>query len=223
MEGALGVDEEGGLVVEALIGDLPGGLASPLHALYATGHDAIVFTDPEGAIITGNDAFLGLVDAADLPAIKGRDLGDFLARGGLDLKVLIENARRAGRMRLYSARMTSLFGSQTPVEMSATWLEDAQAPSLAFVIRDAGRSEATRAPGPAMREEDMQNVRELVGSATLKEIVLETTDVIEKMCIETALELTGNNRVAAAEMLGLSRQSLYVKLRRHNLVNRGND
>ena len=32
------------------------------------------------------------------------------------------------------------------------------------------------------------------------------------MCIETAVELTRNNRVAAAEMLGLSRQSLYVKL-----------
>jgi DNA-binding NtrC family response regulator len=32
------------------------------------------------------------------------------------------------------------------------------------------------------------------------------------MCIETAIELTGNNRAAAAEMLGLSRQSLYVKL-----------
>jgi len=54
---------------------------------------------------------------------------------------------------------------------------------------------------------------ELVGSATLKEIVSETTDVVEKMCIETAVSLTRNNRVAAAEMLGLSRQSLYVKLR----------
>jgi DNA-binding protein Fis len=28
------------------------------------------------------------------------------------------------------------------------------------------------------------------------------------------LNLTGNNRASAAEMLGLSRQSLYVKLRR---------
>ncbi|MDC0114520.1 hypothetical protein OAI45_05505, partial [Planktomarina temperata] len=29
---------------------------------------------------------------------------------------------------------------------------------------------------------------------------------------------TSNNRVAAAEMLGLSRQSLYVKLRKYDLV-----
>ena len=55
---------------------------------------------------------------------------------------------------------------------------------------------------------------EKVGSATLKDIVADNTDVVEKMCIETAIELTNNTRVAAAEMLGLSRQSLYVKLRR---------
>jgi DNA-binding NtrC family response regulator len=38
------------------------------------------------------------------------------------------------------------------------------------------------------------------------------------MCIEAALKLTGDNRATAAEMLGLSRQSLYVKLRRFGLA-----
>ena len=54
----------------------------------------------------------------------------------------------------------------------------------------------------------------------LHNIVAETTDVIEKMCIETALELTRNNRVAAADMLSLSRQSVYVKLRKYGLINK---
>jgi DNA-binding NtrC family response regulator len=69
-------------------------------------------------------------------------------------------------------------------------------------------------------DENMRSVAELVGSATLKDIVAETTNVVEKMCIETAVELTMNNRVAAAEMLGLSRQSLYVKLRKFDLLSR---
>jgi DNA-binding NtrC family response regulator len=47
--------------------------------------------------------------------------------------------------------------------------------------------------------------------------VSETSDLIERLCIESALELTGDNRAAAAEMLGLSRQSLYVKLRRYGV------
>jgi DNA-binding NtrC family response regulator len=72
-------------------------------------------------------------------------------------------------------------------------------------------------------DESMRSVVELVGSATLKEIVAETTNVVEKMCIETAVALTMNNRVAAAEMLGLSRQSLYVKLRKFDLLIREPD
>ena len=76
------------------------------------------------------------------------------------------------------------------------------------------------APAGGRRGRWLRNVMELVGSSTLKDIVAETTDVIEKMCIETALELTRNNRVAAAEMLGLSRQSLYVKLRKFGLLNK---
>jgi DNA-binding NtrC family response regulator len=53
----------------------------------------------------------------------------------------------------------------------------------------------------------------------MKDIVGETVDMLEKMCIQSALQLTNNNRASAAEMLGLSRQSLYVKLRRFNMVN----
>ena len=42
--------------------------------------------------------------------------------------------------------------------------------------------------------------------------------MIEKMCIQSALELTQNNRASAAEMLGLSRQSLYIKLHRYGIT-----
>ena len=61
----------------------------------------------------------------------------------------------------------------------------------------------------------------MIGRVPLKDLVRETTDVIEKLCIEAALELTGDNRASAAEVLGLSRQSLYVKLRRYGLAEPG--
>jgi DNA-binding NtrC family response regulator len=63
----------------------------------------------------------------------------------------------------------------------------------------------------------VEQLTELVGRVSLKDLVRETTDVIERLCIEAALELTRDNRASAAEMLGLSRQSLYVKLRRYGL------
>jgi transcriptional regulator PpsR len=207
------------MAAEPRAGGEAGGVGPALATLFENGAEAIVFADRSGGIVTANESFLSLVDAADIGAVRGRSLAEFLSRGAVDLRVLLDNAQRSGRMRFYAARAASLFGAETPVEISATWLEDRQTPAVAFVIRDTSRADMGRSPAPAARRDDRQGARELVGSATLKEIVSETTDVIEKMCIETALELTGNNRVAASEMLGLSRQSLYVKLRKHDLLN----
>ena len=63
----------------------------------------------------------------------------------------------------------------------------------------------------------VEQLTELVGHVSLKDLVRETTDMIERMSIEAALELTGDNRASAAELLGLSRQSLYAKLHRYGL------
>jgi DNA-binding NtrC family response regulator len=52
----------------------------------------------------------------------------------------------------------------------------------------------------------------------MKDLVRDTTDVIERMCIEAALKLTGNNRASTARVLGLSRQALYLKMNRFGIV-----
>jgi len=62
---------------------------------------------------------------------------------------------------------------------------------------------------------------ELIGRVPMKELVREATDMIERLCIEAALDLTDDNRASAADVLGLSRQSLYAKLRRHGLGDLG--
>jgi len=198
-------------------------LGSNLAAMFEKGSDAIVFTSVTGAIEACNDAFLDLVDTAHAVDVRGRSFADFLGRGQIDMSVLIENARRTGQMRMYSTKLLNDFGAKTPVEMSVTFLEERSEPNLGFIIRDISRVDAMRKAPVQTSEESSRNVMELVGSATLKEIVSETTDVVEKMCIETAVSLTRNNRVAAAEMLGLSRQSLYVKLRKYGLLNKDSD
>ncbi|MBD3679574.1 MAG: transcriptional regulator PpsR [Rhodobacteraceae bacterium] len=195
-------------------------LAQNLSALFHEGSDAIVFTDISGKITAANDAFLNLSDSAHLPRVKERHLADFLARGSVDFKVLAENAERNGVMRMYGTKILTEFGAQLPVEIAASYLSSRSTPTLVFVIRDASRAETLRRSGVTMDDDGVKSVMELVGSASLKDIVSETTDVVEKMCIETAIELTNNNRVAAAEMLGLSRQSLYVKLRKFGLIGR---
>jgi transcriptional regulator PpsR len=197
---------------------VPDELASNLGRLFHGGVDAIVFADEDGLIRHANEAFLNLVDAAGIASVRGRSLADFLARGVVDLKVLMENARRVGQMRLYATKLVTDFDGQVSVEISVSLLNERVPPGIALLIRDVSRADTVRRAGVANGEEGMRNIMELVGSSPLRDIVAQTADVVEKMCIETAVELTRNNRVAAAEMLGLSRQSLYVKLRKYGLI-----
>ncbi len=195
-------------------------LSEDLVRLFHEGSDAIVFTDPDGVIRIANEAFLNLTDAPNLAGVRGRSLSEFFVRGAVDMRVLLDNARRVGRMRLYATRIATAFAAEVPVEVSASYLNDRPNPGLAIVMRDMSRADALRRPGVAAADDGGRSLAELVGSSTLKDIVAETTDVVEKLCIQTAVELTRNNRVAAAEMLGLSRQSLYVKLRKYGLLNK---
>jgi transcriptional regulator PpsR len=194
-----------------------------LERLFHEGVDGIVFLDQDGVITAANDAFLKLTDSTHLASVRGRSMADFLARGGVDLRVLLDNTRRARHLRLYATRIISEFKGEVAVEISATYLSDRPTPGFGLILRDASRAEMLRRPGTAVGDDGMRSVMELVGSSTLKDIVAETTDVVEKMCIETAVELTRNNRVAAAEMLGLSRQSLYVKLRKFGLLSKDDE
>jgi len=192
-----------------------------LAALFSATSDAIVMTDSKGVIRDANEAFLILTDAAQLRDVKEKSLGDFLVRGAVDLKLILDASMKKGRMRSYAAQISSVVGTRATVDISAARLRQRGGDlGFGFIIRDVTQSEAVDTdPGAAAVSEDaMRNVMDLVGTASLKELVSATSDVVEKMCIETALQLSGNNRVAAAEMLGLSRQSLYVKLRKYGIL-----
>lgn len=175
-----------------------------LALLFRRGTEAIVFTDSKGVIEAVNEAFLRLVDVAHHADMRGSSIADYMARGQIDLNVLFDNAMRSGFMRVYSTKLCNNIGVWTPVEISVSYLNNRAKPSVAFVIRDAMRTEVVRATTGSRRDLAGGNVADLVGSASLKDIVSQTTDVIERMCVETAIELTSNNRAAAAEMLGLS-------------------
>ena len=193
-------------------------LTDNLSDLFDNGVDAMVFAAQDGTVLSTNTAFLKLADVAHPQNVQGQSLSQFLARGSVDMGVIIGNAKRSGAMRLYATKIKSELGTDRPVEISTTRLRASDTPVYALIIRDASRVEAIRPGSSNVADVDMRSVIEYIGNQSLKDIVAQTTDVVEKMCIETAVEMTSNNRVAAAEMLGLSRQSLYVKLRKYGLV-----
>lgn len=198
-------------------GDL---LADGLRMLFEEGVDAIVFTSRQGVILNCNNSFLDLCDAASAADVINRPLADFLSRGAIDQKMLIEGGTKNGQLRSYNTKVVTNYRTSLPVNVSATLLADSKGGGFGFVIRMMRSVESVSATETPALLSGNQNVSKLVGAAPLKEIVAGTTDVIERICLEAAIELTDNNRVAAAEMLGLSRQSLYVKLRKFGMLDK---
>lgn len=188
-----------------------------LLTLVESAPDAFVVTDPEGRILTVNRAFLDLAQLTSENQAVGESLEKWLGRTGVDLSVLINNLRQRGALRLFATSLRGEFGSVSNVEISAVAAVGAVPPCLGFAIRDVGRRLNSDVRATREMPRSVGQMTELVGRVPLKDIVRDTTDLIEQLCIEAALELTRDNRASAAEMLGLSRQSLYVKLRRYGL------
>ena len=187
---------------------------SKLAAFLQVSPDGLVVTGGDGRVLATNPAFLTLAELGSPAQAQGELLGRFLGRQEVELEVLIANLRMRGPVRLLQTMLRGALGSESQVEVSAAELPGAGQASYGFAIRDVGPrigGNAATIPAP------VANLNELVGRVPLRELVRDATDVIEKLAIEAALELSSDNRALAAEMLGLSRQSLYVKLRRFNI------
>jgi transcriptional regulator PpsR len=183
--------------------------------------DSLVVTDLDGRVLSANAEFLSLTQMANEDLVRGQSLDRWLGRTGVDLGVLVSNLRQGGAVKLFATTLRGEFGASTEVEISAVMVSTAEPPFLGFTIRDVGRRLPSEGDALKGLPKSVNQLTELVGRVPLKDIVGETTDLIEKLCIEAALELTRDNRASAAEILGLSRQSLYVKLRRYGLGDLG--
>ena len=192
-------------------------IRSRLLDLVERSPDGFVVTDLDGRILTANPAFLELVQLQTEEQVRGESLERWLGRPGVDLNVLTTNLRQHGSIRLFATTIRDEYGSATGAEISAVAVMNGEQPCLGFTIRAVDRRLTSETRSARNYPRPVEELAELVGRVSLKDLVRETTDVIERLCIEAALEITGDNRASAAEMLGLSRQSLYVKLRRYGL------
>jgi transcriptional regulator PpsR len=183
--------------------------------------DGLVVTDLDGLVLAANTEFINLCQMAGEEQMRGQSLERWLGRTDVDLGVLVSNLRQRGAVKLFATTLRGEFGASTEVEISAVTVTRSDPMLLGFTVRDVGRRLQPEAAASQALPRSVNQLTELVGRVPMKDIVGETTDLIERRCIEAALELTRDNRASAAEILGLSRQSLYVKLRRYGLGDLG--
>ncbi len=180
--------------------------------------DAFVLTDAEQTIIAANQAFAELVQAASVAQLIGTAFNRFIGRPDVDLALLRKQFKDHQHVRNFSSLIHDLSGREEPVEISAIMIEGKK-PLFGYLLRSVGRRDRDLPGNGSQPARSIDQLTELVGRKTLKEIVRDSTDLIERMCIEAALVHTSDNRASAAEILGLSRQSLYSKMHRHGLGN----
>lgn len=177
--------------------------------------DGFVVIDRDGTVLHANRAFLDLVQLGAEGRVLGERLGRWLGRPGADLAVLVANVQRHGAVRLFPTTIHGELGAEIEVELSAVGGEDGSR-QVAVLVRDVGQ----RLPPPSAGNghaltSALGSLTRQVGRTPLRRLVQDTTSAVERHYIDAALELTGGNRTAAAELLGLSRQSLYAKLNRY--------
>lgn len=202
-----------------------GPASAALQGLYqayaAQASDGLVFTDAQGRIVSANRTFALMAQLSAEEQARGEMLDRWLGRTGVELSVLVTNLRQRGSVGLFTTALRGEFGAQIDVEISASVLTLPDGPRLGFAIRDISRRLQGEERTPDRVSRSVSELTELVGRVPLKDIVSETTELIEQLCIEAALQMTHGNRASAAQLLGLSRQSLYVKLNRFGMGGHG--
>jgi transcriptional regulator PpsR len=179
--------------------------------------DGFVVLDQDGLIRRANRAFLDLVQVSTERSILGERLGRWLSRPGADQTVLMANIQRHQVVRLFSTTIHGELGADAEVEISAAGDTQGKPQFVGVLLRDVSRRLPINDDDNRLRSV-LRSITEQTGKASLKKLVGETVSVVEQHYVEAALKLANGNRTAAAELLGVSRQSLYAKLNRYGIT-----
>jgi transcriptional regulator PpsR len=194
--------------------------ASRMLAMLDAMPEGFVVTGEDRRILSANGAFCELVQQANENQVLGELLDRWLGRPGVDMNIILASLREHRAVRNFATVVRGDYGSPQEALVTAVSALDGKVPCIGFTIR-AASSRLASVPNSTVMPRSVSQLRELVGRVPLKDLVRESADLIERLCIEAALEVSGNNRASAAQLLGLSRQGLYSKLRRHGIAEFG--
>ena len=181
-----------------------------------------VVCTPEGLILKTNKAFNKLSAASGEQELIGTNIRNYLGPERTDFDQMMQSLQGKASSQSCVSSITNATRSIKLVDISAVSVAQPRA-CIGMIFRqvDSRQNKGARIDKKLVRSS--QELSMLVGKVPLKDILAETTDLIEQLCIKAALDLTQDNRVSASEILGLSRQSLYIKLRKYGLVDLNKD
>jgi transcriptional regulator PpsR len=176
--------------------------------------DGFVVADAEGRVRRANRAFLDMVQCTSEATVLDEPLGRWLATPGKDAAQVMSTLRDHGEIRLFGTTLTGILGSESEVELSGTASSVGGPLAVGLLVRDIGRRARAGEPQGSLHAE-LGGVLRDIGRLPMPVLARNAAAAVERACIDQALRTANGNRTAAAEALGLSRQSLYAKLERY--------
>jgi transcriptional regulator PpsR len=178
--------------------------------------DAFVIVDHEGAIVKANPTFLDFAQVGVESAVLGQKLNRWLSHPGEDFSVIAGLVLRHGSARMLRVRMEGELGSTMDVEISAVGDKAPNPAAYGVLMRDVSPRE------PRSDHDSGFVLGDIAGSLaapndTLDVVLAASVEWIERRYIADALAKCRGNRTLAARRLGLSRQTLHVKLNKYKL------
>ncbi len=186
------------------------GLEQILHRL----PDAFVIVDRDGVLLKANPTFLDLAQVGVESAVLGQKLSLWLSQPGEDFAVIAGLVNRHGSVRRMLCRLEGELGSATEVEISAVGDRTTNPKTLGLLMRDVSPRQ-TRSDSNVESRDSNDNLEP--PRDTLEAAVKASVEAIERRYLEEALTTSRGNRTLAARRLGLSRQTLHVKLNKYKL------
>lgn len=202
--------------------DAPGG-SGALAELVERTPDAIVVTDSGGHVRHANPAFLTLCGLPPQADIAGRPLAEWLGGSAREAGELLDHVRRHGIAAQLGCRLRRADGAAgANVELSAALLPDGDGGQDAIGVTLRRLQPRGGAEDATLDElsHAVQRLAARVGSQILPSLMREGADLIERHLLRAAL-LRSAEPAEAARLLGISEESLVLRLRRHGLLDDG--
>ena len=174
--------------------------------------EGFAILDRDGVVQFANLTFLDMVQAGLESAVVGKNAKVWFNRPGTGLRVILNLVEQHGAVRSLRTTLESELGMHSGVEISAVGDQIDRPRFFGLIVRDVmpnGRqSETVSASG----------FPEIGGVATsLETAVRSSVEAVERQRLVDALAQFAGNRTVAAKSLGISRQSLYTKLKKYGL------
>jgi transcriptional regulator PpsR len=176
--------------------------------------DAVVITDSSGRILMANAAFASLAHVADAARLKGRPIAEALGDERGLVQAILTRVRKQGIVSQVTAQVHAASLHPSAVEISAALLAEGDQECIGLTLRRADARSASDGwtNGDAVLPGEELSAQ--LGLMSLPELLLEAGRRAEEHLVSAAMARSRGDRDAAAALLGITPESLSLRLHR---------